>query len=74
MQFYCIIRHKNNGHVFNLKEVIMQLCKKCKEWNIDSTNDLCPKCQLLYDIVQQKTSLVIQALEELGYKITKEVD
>ncbi len=50
----------------------MQLCKKCKEWNMDGTNVLCPKCQLIYDTVQQNVSLVVQALEELGYKVTQE--
>lgn len=50
----------------------MQLCKKCKEWNMDGTNVLCPKCQLIYDTIQQNVPLVIQALEELGYKITQE--
>ena len=51
----------------------MQLCKKCQEWNIDGTNDLCPKCQFLSDAIKNNTEQVISELENLGYKVTKEV-
>jgi hypothetical protein len=50
----------------------MQLCKECKEWNIDGTNDLCPKCQFLADAIKNNTEQVISALEILGYKVTRE--
>jgi hypothetical protein len=49
----------------------MKICKKCKQWNMDGANELCPRCQLIYDVVQQNIDLVIDALEEIGYKIIK---
>ncbi len=49
----------------------MELCKECKEWNMDGANKLCPKCQFCYDMVGFNISLVIKVLEEKGYRVTK---
>lgn len=52
----------------------MQLCKECRQWNIDNTNDLCPKCQFLFEAIKNNTEQVISALENLGYRVSKEAD
>jgi hypothetical protein len=49
----------------------MQLCKKCREWNIDGCHELCPKCQFIHDMVRNNAEVVIEALEQEGYKVIK---